>query len=88
MQNCLSIDFEITIEAIFMINADVQHPEQSSNGVEAKQSRFSPTVKGAIIGAVAGSILPVFGTFSGALIGGVAGKIYQKKCSSCKSATS
>ena len=46
----------------------------------AGKSRFSPTVKGALIGAVAGSILPVFGTFSGAIIGGIAGKIYEKKC--------
>ncbi|WP_078055372.1 hypothetical protein [Acinetobacter celticus] len=46
----------------------------------AKASKFSPTVKGALIGAVAGSILPVFGTFSGAIIGAIAGKIYQKKC--------
>ncbi|WP_353144133.1 hypothetical protein [Acinetobacter pragensis] len=45
-----------------------------------KASKFSPTVKGVLIGAVAGSVLPVFGTFSGALIGGIAGKIYQKKC--------
>lgn len=42
--------------------------------------RFSPTVTGALIGAVAGSVLPVFGTFSGAIIGGVAGKVYEKKC--------
>lgn len=44
-----------------------------------KKSRFSPTVKGVLIGAVAGSILPVFGTLSGALVGGIAGKIYEKK---------
>ena len=49
-----------------------------------KQSRFSPTVKGALIGAVAGSVLPVFGTISGAVIGAVSGKIYEKKCCTAK----
>lgn len=52
----------------------------TSNTAEAKKSRFSPTVKGALVGAVAGSVLPVFGTFSGAIIGGIAGKVYEKKC--------
>lgn len=45
----------------------------------SKKSRFSPTVKGALIGAAAGSVLPVFGTISGAVIGAVSGKIYEKK---------
>ena len=53
-------------------------PNHESN--PEKKSRFSPTLKGALIGAVAGSILPVFGTFSGAIIGGISGKIYEKKC--------
>ena len=44
------------------------------------KSRFSPTAKGALIGAVAGSILPVFGTISGAIIGAIGGKVYEKKC--------
>ena len=44
------------------------------------KSRFSPTATGVLIGAVAGSILPVFGTISGAIIGGISGKIYEKKC--------
>lgn len=43
-------------------------------------SSLSPTCKGALIGGVAGSILPVFGTISGAIIGGIAGKVYEKKC--------
>ncbi|MBU3845452.1 MAG: hypothetical protein H9855_00460 [Candidatus Acinetobacter avistercoris] len=33
-----------------------------------------------MIGAVAGSVLPVFGTISGAVIGGISGKIYEKRC--------
>lgn len=45
-----------------------------------KKSRFSPAAKGALIGAVAGSILPVFGTISGAIIGAIGGKVYEKKC--------
>ena len=52
----------------------------SSEVVTAKKSKFSPTCKGILIGAVAGSILPVFGTVSGAVIGGIAGKVYEKKC--------
>ncbi len=55
----------------------VNEPEPSC---PIKKSRFSPTVKGAAIGAVVGSILPVFGTISGAIIGGIAGKVYEKKC--------
>jgi hypothetical protein len=45
-----------------------------------KKSRFSPAAKGALIGAVAGSVLPVFGTISGAIIGAIGGKVYEKKC--------
>lgn len=58
--------------------------EAKNESKSCKTSRFSPTVKGALIGAVAGSILPVFGTFSGAIIGGISGKIYEKKCASHK----
>ncbi|WP_407305190.1 glycine zipper domain-containing protein [Acinetobacter sp.] len=46
------------------------------------KSPFSPTVTGALVGAVAGSILPVFGTISGAIIGGISGKVYEKRCQS------
>ncbi|WP_218945835.1 MULTISPECIES: glycine zipper domain-containing protein [unclassified Acinetobacter] len=53
---------------------------ESQTGKNSFLSRFSPTLKGAAIGAVAGSILPVFGTISGAIIGGIAGKVYEKKC--------
>ncbi|WP_180115938.1 hypothetical protein [Acinetobacter sp. YH12140] len=53
---------------------------KSQTGKNSFLSRFSPTVKSAAIGAVAGSILPVFGTISGAIIGGIAGKVYEKKC--------
>ena len=53
------------------------HQDTGSN---KKASRFTPTCKGILIGAVAGSILPVFGTVSGAIIGGIAGKVYEKKC--------
>ena len=52
---------------------------QAEYNPKTKESRFSPTWKGALIGAVAGSILPVFGTVSGAIIGGISGKIYEKK---------
>lgn len=58
----------------------VEPSDQPEQPVAKKKSRFSPTVKGAVIGAVAGSVLPVFGTFSGALIGGVAGKLYSQRC--------
>ena len=61
---------------------DVLNSSNETHGSERKKSRFSPTAKGALIGAVAGSILPVFGTFSGAIIGGIAGKVYEKKCTS------
>ena len=58
----------------------VEPSAQPEQPAAKKKSRFSPTVKGAVIGAVAGSVLPVFGTFSGALIGGVAGKLYSRRC--------
>lgn len=58
----------------------VEPSENNDTRATTKKSRFSPTFKGALIGAAAGSILPVFGTFSGALIGGIAGKVYSKRC--------
>lgn len=63
---------------------DAPAPIETPEPAAPKKSRFSPTVKGAVLGAVAGSVLPVFGTFSGALIGGVAGKIYSRRCQSSK----
>lgn len=54
--------------------------EPKDESCPLKKSRFSPAAKGALIGAVAGSILPVFGTISGAIIGAIGGKVYEKKC--------
>ena len=51
------------------------HDSTTQTTPKAK-SRFSPTAKGVLIGAVAGSVLPVFGTISGAIIGGISGKVY------------
>ncbi|MFH7766767.1 glycine zipper domain-containing protein [Acinetobacter sp. BSP-28] len=64
------------------MNSEIQDPMVDSNPKQSTcaKSSFSPTLKGVLIGAVAGSVLPVFGTFSGAIIGGVAGKVYEKKC--------
>ncbi len=62
-----------------LLTTDSTHTSNSESTQPNKKSRFSPTVKGALIGAVAGSVLPVFGTFSGALVGGIAGKVYEKK---------
>ena len=64
------------------ISNHISSPDDSNTDpVAAKKSKFTPTCKGVLIGAVAGSILPVFGTISGAIIGGIAGKVYEKKCS-------
>lgn len=62
-----------------LLTTDSNNSSHTENAQPNKKSCFSPTVKGALIGAVAGSILPVFGTFSGALVGGIAGKVYEKK---------
>lgn len=64
------------------MNTDTQHSNLDSTTapLPKPKSRFSPTAKGVLIGAVAGSVLPVFGTISGAIIGGISGKVYEKKC--------
>lgn len=43
---------------------------------EAHKARVSPTLKGALIGAVAGRLVPIpgIGSLSGAVLGGIAGK--------------
>ena len=54
-----------------------QHFEQlSQQSHQPTPTRVSPTLKGALIGAVAGRLVPLkgLGTFSGALLGGIAGK--------------
>ena len=60
------------------MDTEAQNPAVDSTPEHhsCSKSRFSPTVKGILIGAVAGSILSLFGT----LIGGISGKIYEKKC--------
>ena len=60
--------------------AAAPEPNKDDNSCPIKKSRFSPAAKGALIGAVAGSVLPVFGTISGAIIGAIGGKVYEKKC--------
>ena len=64
------------------MDTEAQNPavDSSPEHHSCSKSRFSPTVKGVFIGAVAGSILSLFGTLSGAIIGGISGKIYEKKC--------
>lgn len=61
-------------------DASSQERPQEDTSCPIKKSRFSPAAKGALIGAVAGSVLPVFGTISGAIIGAIGGKVYEKKC--------
>lgn len=61
-------------------HVDLNDESNSNTASTPTKSKFSPTVKGALIGAVAGSVLPVFGTISGAIIGAISGKIYEKKC--------
>lgn len=61
------------------LNSAIDESNNNDAGSK-KSSKFTPTCKGILIGAVAGSILPVFGTISGAIIGGIAGKVYEKKC--------
>jgi len=75
-----AIESNMTTETPSSALEPAQQDSAAHSACAAKASRFSPTLKGALIGAAAGSILPVFGTFSGAVIGGIAGKIYQKKC--------
>lgn len=40
---------------------------------------WSPTIKGIVIGAIAGRFLPVFNSFTGAIAGGVAAKVLQHR---------
>ena len=61
-------------------NSTPYSTDTNSSSVAPKKSKFTPTCKGILIGAVAGSVLHVFGTISGAIIGGIAGKVYEKKC--------
>jgi len=58
------------------MDTEAQNPAVDSTPEHhsCSKSRFSPTVKGVLIGAVAGSILSLFGTLSGAII------VYEKKC--------
>ncbi len=66
-----------------MFNQEQEHQttqQDKNSSCPIQKSRFSPAAKGALIGAVAGSVLPVFGTISGAILGAIGGKVYEKRC--------
>lgn len=60
-------------------HADKSSDPNSKIHTLLKRNPLSPTMTGVVVGAVAGSVLPIFGTFSGAILGGLAGKWYQRK---------
>lgn len=53
---------------------------ESTNTVKKSSHLLSPTVKGALIGAVAGHFLPVFNTLTGAIVGGITAKVLNRQC--------
>ncbi|MCH4247682.1 MAG: hypothetical protein LKF82_07565 [Acinetobacter populi] len=59
----------------------LNHNDNTEPSKTTKKSSqlLSPTVKGALIGAVAGHFLPVFNTVTGAIVGGITAKVLNRK---------
>ncbi|MFU8926865.1 hypothetical protein [Acinetobacter puyangensis] len=58
---------------------DTKDKVESPNTSSKASQLLSPTVKGALIGAVAGHFLPVFNTVTGAIVGGITAKVLNRQ---------